>query len=93
MNVCMHCRFSKKLEFTYIRMYIAHCNTYHFTDTNECLSSPCAHTCTNAVGSFVCSCDVGYILNSNQHSCDGMYLYLFTFCYDYNYAYKTDKYS
>jgi len=59
-------------------MYFTHCNTYHFTDTDECLSSPCAHTCTNTVGSFVCSCDVGYVLNSNQHSCDGTYINLFT---------------
>jgi len=40
-------------------------------DINECLSSPCGHTCTNTVGSFVCSCYDGYVLDSDGSSCNG----------------------
>jgi len=41
------------------------------SDADECISSPCHQTCTNTPGSFVCSCDPGYMLNSNARSCDG----------------------
>ena len=40
-------------------------------DINECTSSPCDHTCTNTAGSFVCSCDDGYVLDSDGLSCNG----------------------
>ena len=29
-------------------------------DVDECLESRCAHRCENTVGSFRCTCDVGY---------------------------------
>ena len=32
----------------------------------------CEHTCTNIPGSYNCSCDTGYILSSNNHSCSGI---------------------
>ncbi|EGC34621.1 hypothetical protein DICPUDRAFT_34701, partial [Dictyostelium purpureum] len=40
-------------------------------DINECATSNggCAHTCTNSIGSFVCSCDAGYTLNSDKKGC------------------------
>jgi len=40
-------------------------------DIDECLSSPCGHTCINTVGSFVCSCNNGYVLDSDGLSCNG----------------------
>ena len=43
-----------------------------FLDIDECILSPCEHTCTNTVGSFVCSCNDGYVLNSDGLSCNGM---------------------
>ncbi|XP_035662455.1 CUB and sushi domain-containing protein 1-like [Branchiostoma floridae] len=41
-------------------------------DTNECASGNggCAQTCTNYIGSFQCSCGVGYNLNWDGKSCD-----------------------
>ena len=42
------------------------------SDINECLSSPCNHTCTNTAGSFVCSCNDGYELGPDGLSCHGM---------------------
>lgn len=32
----------------------------------------CETTCTNSVGSFACSCAIGYSLNTNALTCDGM---------------------
>ena len=43
-----------------------------YLDINECLSSPCGQTCTNTPGSFVCSCNDGYILDSDGTSCLGL---------------------
>ncbi len=42
-------------------------------DADECQigNGDCAHTCTNQVGSYKCSCDDGYQLASNKHSCIG----------------------
>ena len=44
-----------------------------FTDTNECLTDNrgCDHTCTNAIGSFYCSCDPGYTLQNDGATCLG----------------------
>ena len=32
----------------------------------------CEQICTNTVGSFKCSCDRGWFLNGNGHSCDDL---------------------
>ena len=48
---------------------------YHITvlDVDECDAgiSGCNHNCTNTVGSYVCSCDEGYELDSNGLTCIG----------------------
>ena len=31
----------------------------------------CDHTCTNTIGSRMCSCDDGYMLESDNESCSG----------------------
>ncbi|XP_040892256.1 EGF-containing fibulin-like extracellular matrix protein 2 [Toxotes jaculatrix] len=42
-------------------------------DVNECVpSSPCQHLCYNLPGSFLCRCDRGYELTSDQLSCHDM---------------------
>ena len=45
------------------------------SDINECAvyNGRCDHACTNTIGSYVCSCDSGYILNSDNHNCSGKY--------------------
>ena len=35
-------------------------NSFEFADINECLSSPCEHTCINVQGSYKCSCYEGF---------------------------------
>ena len=43
-------------------------------DVNECVAARnggCNQTCTNTLGSFECSCDIGYILDTNRRSCNG----------------------
>ena len=41
------------------------------TDMYECLSptQPCEHLCTNSLTGFSCSCDDGYILESDGYTC------------------------
>ena len=42
------------------------------TDIDECSkgSDGCGQTCTNIIGSYSCSCDIGYRLASDGHSCN-----------------------
>ena len=42
-------------------------------DINECVLNIdlCEHTCTNTVGSYQCSCNTGYYLESNGYNCTG----------------------
>ena len=46
---------------------------YSTLDTNECETdvSGCQHNCTNSVGSFECSCRLGYSLDSGGRLCSG----------------------
>ena len=43
----------------------------YFSDIDECLAGTdnCNQVCTNTDGSFTCSCNDGYELQSNGHSC------------------------
>ena len=42
-------------------------------DIDECAEGTdrCAQNCHNTIGSYTCSCNVGYRLNSNGYDCDG----------------------
>ena len=42
-------------------------------DINECDTSNggCEQRCSNTVGSFYCSCDIGYQLDNNGFNCTG----------------------
>lgn len=42
-------------------------------DINECSVATCAHTCVNLAGGFRCECDVGYVLDEDGVSCNGMF--------------------
>ena len=41
------------------------------SDVNECntANGGCNQICTNIIGSFVCSCNTGYELDSDQRTC------------------------
>ena len=47
--------------------------TFLGVDINECDTSNggCDTTCTNTVGSYYCSCNTGYELDNDQHTCNG----------------------
>ena len=55
--------------------HILHVCLYYvfYSDIDECLESmdTCQHVCTNTDGSFTCSCNDGYILNSDGQTCNG----------------------
>ena len=38
-------------------------------DINECDQLVCGQICTNTYGSYICSCDIGYQLDIDKHSC------------------------
>ena len=49
-------------------------NIIHLIEINECDldTDLCEHTCTNTAGSYACSCNTGYQLGNNNHSCSGI---------------------
>ena len=53
---------------------------FFFPDINECLTNNggCEQVCTNTEGSFVCSCNSGFILNSDNFTCNGKLFYRIT---------------
>ena len=58
-----------------VELCLSHCplKIMHFdVDVNECLSNNggCEQICTNREGSFECSCNPGFTLNSDGFTCD-----------------------
>ena len=49
---------------------------YNYVDINECDASNggCEQRCNNTIGSFYCSCDIGYQLDSNGYDCNGAHV-------------------
>ena len=52
---------------------------YLISDINECSinNGNCSQMCNNTIGSYVCSCSIGYLLSSNNRSCSGMCFIIF----------------
>ena len=49
---------------------------FKFLDADECRIEDihgCDHHCVNVPGSFVCFCDTGFSLDSNNKTCIGTY--------------------
>ena len=68
----MHC--PAKVEHDLVTILpIIFFSFYHAPDVNECTSENggCVHACNNTEGSFVCSCDLGYELDTDGLSCKG----------------------
>ena len=59
------------------------------TDIDECSlgTDSCSQSCTNTIGSYTCSCNTGYTLNSDGYTCDGeimkkdIIMYTFASCF------------
>ena len=52
------------------------CIYYYFIDIDECANNTlnlCEQTCINTQGSFMCACNTGFKLNSDETTCSGMY--------------------
>ena len=46
-------------------------------DINECITDNggCEQSCHNTIGSYYCSCNNNYTLNTDHHHCDGKFDY------------------
>ena len=44
------------------------------SDINECTENTdnCSQLCNNTIGSYQCYCEDGYILDSDEHTCNGI---------------------
>jgi len=49
------------------------CKHFHcFTDIDECATpGTCVQNCEDTIGSYTCSCDAGYFLNTDKRTCGG----------------------
>ena len=54
-------------------VYCSQVMALFFTDVNECLlnNGNCSQNCTDTIGSYTCSCYVGYTLNDDRRTCAG----------------------
>ena len=54
---------------------------YLSLDINECSidNGGCTETCVNTNGSYYCTCNAGYTLKQDQHSCKGIYMYTYSY--------------
>ena len=62
--------------YIYVCMYVHVCILSYlteFADVDECVlgTAGCNHFCDNTIGSFVCSCQNGYFLDSDGITCVG----------------------
>lgn len=43
-----------------------------YIDVNECnTANNCQQICDNTDGSYMCSCNMNYVLNADNRTCDG----------------------
>ena len=52
------------------------CIYCHFIDIDECANNTlnlCEQICINTQGDFVCACNTGFKLNSDETTCSGKY--------------------
>ena len=61
--------------------FVMHIIRYLFSllflqDIDECdnENGNCSQFCNNTIGSYQCYCEDGYILDSDDHTCYGMYI-------------------
>ena len=47
-------------------------------DIDECAEGldQCVQNCQNTMGSYMCSCNAGYVLRSDGRGCNGIYLFV-----------------
>ena len=52
---------------------LSSCSHIDFDECADAATNDCNQTCTNNLGSYVCSCDDGYKLAIDKKGCNGMY--------------------
>ena len=81
--LCLCRFFGHTLSLFFVAMCLYFFSFLFYTDNNECLmgTDRCEQNCHNTVGSYTCSCNAGYTLNSDGRNCNGMYAQLLLYMY------------
>ena len=60
------------------------CNLCHYLEIDECTEniSGCSQSCVNTAGSYYCSCDIGFEIDADQHTCHGELSSMHTILYN-----------
>ena len=63
---------------------------YMNEDVNECTmgTSNCTQLCINNIGSYTCTCNSGYNLDADNHTCNGEYAKEGAVYYHWNNSYQ-----
>ena len=63
--------------------------TFIHPDNDECSlgTDDCTHMCINTIGSFICGCNTGYILDTDGVTCNGMQKLYIAFNHTYKHKY------
>ena len=79
---------SQLVLFVHVLVSVKHCcanpttdiSSLQYLDNNECIigTSGCTQQCNNTVGSYTCSCRMGYTLDADNRTCNGEYKNYFT---------------
>ena len=80
--------------YNYVLIY-GHTQVYYCTytfihpDNDECSlgTDDCTHMCINTIGSFICGCNTGYILDTDGVTCNGMQKLYIAFNHTYKHKY------
>ena len=59
--------------FAYEKYTIIHNGSFLCLENSECVlaMTPCAQLCYNVSGTYSCSCNTGYTLDADSHTCNG----------------------
>ena len=70
----LHYKYFPRLNIFITFSILFHFHTNSLIDINECSKdhmNGCHHTCTNLIGGYFCSCDIGYRLHNDKRKCNG----------------------
>ena len=82
----MYCTYAH--TYRTIKIYI-HLSLYPDIDIDMCSDNNggCSQICTNTEGSFICECNIGFVLDNDGATCNGEYYVHETYTYVFTNVY------